>query len=115
MTSDPTENVEPDSLALEVTPIDSEGGDMGSFWLFLNGDRGWIHLIEGPCFTARDPLTTETSDAAIEFQDEAGFTHHIPLHDTVSREQGFAAIRHWMPHGDRLSGLQWFDEERDSA
>src|SRR5262245_27018713 len=33
----------------------AEEADWGSFTLLLNGERALVHLLEGPCFTARDP------------------------------------------------------------
>jgi hypothetical protein len=94
-------------LALGVTACDADGGDMGSFWLFLNGDRAWIHLIEGLCFTARDPQATGRSQAIVEFKDDAGHIHRISTSDTVSREQGIEALRRWLPHGEKLPELEW--------
>jgi hypothetical protein len=80
---------------------------MGSFWLFLNGDRAWIHLIEGPYFTARDPAASGLPHAIVEFRDDTGSPHPIAVRDTVSRDQGLRALRLWMPHAERLAELTW--------
>jgi hypothetical protein len=94
-------------LVVGLTAVDPDGCDMGSFWLFLNGDRAWIHLTEGACFTARDPAAPRRTRAVMGFHDDGGNTHRVRLHDTVSRDQGLRALRHWLPQGERLPELSW--------
>jgi hypothetical protein len=84
----------------------AEGADWGAFLLLLNGERAWVHLMEGPCLTARDP-EARGSGASVRFCDDAGVWHEIPLEDTISREQGLRALRHWLPRGDKLPELAW--------
>jgi hypothetical protein len=94
-------------LVVGLTAFDADECDMGSFWLFLNGARAWIHLTEGACFTARAPGAAGRSRATVEFQDDGGTRHRIPLRDTVSRDQGLEALRRWLPHGEKWPGLRW--------
>jgi hypothetical protein len=84
-----------------------EEADEGSFWLFLNGDRAYIHLVDGPCYTAWDPSVEGPAETVITFQDDAGFPHHIPLRKTTAREQGLRALRLWMQGGEKLADLTW--------
>jgi len=99
-------------LVVGVTYI-CDDADEGSFWLFLNGDRGYIHLIDGPCYTARNPAFEGLTQGALNFRDDVGFGHEIELRNTVTRDQGFAALRHWMQGGEQLAELTWEQEKRD--
>jgi hypothetical protein len=100
-------------LVVGVTYVYDEGGE-GSFWLFLNGDRGYIHLIDGPCYTARNPAFEGLTQGALTFRDDVGFPHEIELRNTVTRDQGLAALRHWMQGGEQLSELTWELEKTDA-
>jgi hypothetical protein len=84
----------------------AEGADWGSLLLLLNGERAWVHLMEGPCLTARDP-TVSRSGAPVSFRDDAGVWHEVPFEDTIPREQGLRALRHWLPRGEKLPELVW--------
>jgi hypothetical protein len=84
----------------------AEGADWGHFLLLLNGERAWVHLMEGPCLTAHDP-SVSGSRTLVSFQDDAGVSHEIPFEDTISREQGLRALRHWLPRGKKLPELVW--------
>jgi hypothetical protein len=84
----------------------AEDADWGHFLLLLNGERARVHLMEGPCLTARDP-NVSGSRTLVGFQDDAGVSHLIPFDDTISREQGLRALRHWLPCGEKLPELVW--------
>jgi hypothetical protein len=92
---------------LGVGAVDPDGCDMGAFSLFVNGDRAWVHLVEGPCWTARDPSFRGKTRAAVEVLDDGGHGHLIPVRETISRCQGLEAVRHWMPRGEMLPELRW--------
>ncbi len=94
-------------LVIGLTAVDPDDCDMGSFWLFLKGERSWAHLTEGACYEARDPAFSGPSQATLEFQDDSGNQHRVPVRHTLSRDQGLKALRHWLPHGERLSELIW--------
>jgi hypothetical protein len=85
----------------------AEGADWGSFLLLLNGERGVVHLMEGPCLTARDPNLRAPGAPSVKFQDDAGVWHDVPFEGTISREQGLRALRHWLPRGEKLPELTW--------
>ena len=84
----------------------AEDANWGHFLLLLNGERSWVHLMEGPCLTARDP-SVSGSRTLVSFQDDAGVSHEIPFEDTISREQGLRALRYWLPRGEKLPELVW--------
>jgi hypothetical protein len=84
----------------------AEDADWGHFLLLLNGERSWVHLMEGPCLTARDP-SVSGARTLMSFQDDAGVSHEIPFEDTISREQGLRALRYWLPRGEKLPELVW--------
>lgn len=84
----------------------AEDAGWGHFLLLLNGERGWVHLMEGACLTARDPRVSG-SRTLVSFQDDVGVSHEIPFEDTISREQGHQALRHWLPRGEKLPELVW--------
>jgi hypothetical protein len=84
----------------------TKDADWDHFLLLLNGDRAWIHLMAGRCITARDPNSL-SSQTLVNFQDDAGVSHKIAFQDTVSRDQGLRALRHWLPRGDKLTELVW--------
>jgi hypothetical protein len=84
----------------------AEGADWGSFLLLLHRERGWVHLMEGACLTARDPSLTGPN-GVVRFQDDAGVWHEVAFEETISREQGLQALRHWLPRGDKLPELRW--------
>jgi hypothetical protein len=85
----------------------SEEADWGSFVLLLCGERALVHLIEGPCLSARDPSLGAGSGRMVKFQDDAGFAHEVPFEHTLAREQGLKALRLWLPRGERLTELPW--------
>ncbi len=85
----------------------AEGADWGSFWLLLNGTRAYIHLLEGPCLTARDPSEVVRDGEVIQFPDDGGNWHEVAAANTVSRELGLRAVRHWLPRGEKLPELSW--------
>lgn len=93
-------------LSIGVGCIADEA-DWGSCWLFINGDRAHIHLLEGPCVTGRDPSIAEQGGERVRFRDDGGNWHDFEFVDTVSREQGLRALRHWLPRGEKLPELRW--------
>jgi hypothetical protein len=52
-------------------------------------------------------LIRESETRSAGFQDDVGVSHVVPLEGTIAREQGLAALRHWMPRGEKLPGLVW--------
>ena len=82
----------------------TEGADWGSFLLLPNGGRAWVHLMEGPCPTARDADLTDTG-GSVGLQDDVGVWHQAPFESTISREQRFRASRHRPPRGEKWPGL----------
>ena len=84
----------------------AKDANWGHFLLLLNGERAWVHLMEGPCLTARDP-SVSGSHSLVAFQDDVWVSHEIPFEDTISREQGLRALRHWLPRGEKLPELVW--------
>jgi hypothetical protein len=84
-----------------------DDADWGHFLLLLNGDRAWIHLVDGPCLTGRDPNLRASAAQPVMFQDDAGVWHEVPYDGTLSREQGLAALRHWAPRGEKSAELAW--------
>ena len=85
----------------------AEGAEWGAFGLFLSGGRAYIHLVEGPCLTARDPSEVVPDGGGVRFRDDGGNWHEFPMAETVSRELGLRAVRHWLPRGDKLPELSW--------
>lgn len=92
-------------LAIGLSCV-AEDADWGHFLLLMNGERAWVHLMEGPCRTARDP-GVNGSRSLVTFEDDGGVSHKIPFEDTISREQGLRALRHWLPRGEKLPELVW--------
>jgi hypothetical protein len=108
------EGLEAHLARYEVEPLWAVGlgyvedeADRGSFWLLVRGDRAFIHLMEGPCLSARDPAAIGGEDGTVAFRDDGGNWHEVPPKATVSREQGLRALRHWMTSGEKLPDLDW--------
>lgn len=93
-------------LAIGLHEFDEDDCHWGSFWVFLNHLRAWIHLSEGPCLTARDRALSDSS-LEEEFLIDNGDTKKVPYRDTVSRTQGLRALRVWMSEGKKLAELTW--------
>lgn len=94
-------------LAIGMTALAEGDTDWGSFWLFLKGERAWVHLIEGMCRTARDPLLVTLAEELIEFVIDTGESIKVRLRDTLSRDQGLKALRHWVAESEELAELRW--------
>jgi hypothetical protein len=94
------------TLCVGLTCV-AEEAEWGAFCLLLGGTRGYVHLQEGPCLTACDPASAVPDGGSVHFLDDGGNCHEIALRNTVAREQGLRALRHWMPHGERLPELIW--------
>jgi hypothetical protein len=84
-----------------------DGAGWGYFLLLLNGERAWIHLMEGPCVTGRDSKVALADTRPVRFRDDVGVWHEVPFKDTITREQGVQALRHWLPRGEKLPELTW--------
>jgi hypothetical protein len=97
------------TLAIGVACV-AEGCDWGTFTLLLTDRRAWVHLMEARCVTARVPSSGARDASRIRFLDDAGHPHEIPLADTVPREQGIQALRHWSPSGAKLPLLTWLGD-----
>jgi hypothetical protein len=93
-------------LAIGLDELDEDDCHWGSFWVFLTHLRAWIHLMEGPCLTARDPTLSDSSIEE-EFLIDNGDSKQVPYRDTLSREQGLGALRVWMSEGKKLDELTW--------
>ena len=93
-------------LAINLNCV-SDDADWGSFLLLLCGERALIHLMEGPCISARDPSLVAPDASPVRFRDDAGFWHEAPFEHTISREQGLRALRHWLSQGETASELSW--------
>ena len=88
----------------------ADGADWGHFLLLLSGERALVHLMEGPCVSARDPSLGAPAASSVKFQDDAGFWHEVPFTGTISQQQGLRALRHWLPRGEKLPELEWGHE-----
>jgi immunity protein Imm1 of predicted polymorphic toxin system len=81
-------------------------GAWGAFYLFVSGDRAWVHLTAGPCCTARSRVAPEPAEPLV-FRLDNGEQRAVPADQTVSREQGLRALRHWLCTGQPWPGLEW--------
>jgi hypothetical protein len=93
----------------------AEEADWGSFWLLVSGERACIHLLEGPCLTGRAPSPGGRGAERVRFLDDGGNWHEFALADTVSREMGLRALRHWLPRAEKLPELEWNRTEPNAA
>jgi hypothetical protein len=84
----------------------ADGGAGGAFYLFVSGARGWVHLTAGPCRTARGRAASGQSEAVV-FRLGNGDRRVIPADQTVSREQGLRALRHWFRTEQPWPDLAW--------
>lgn len=89
-----------------VFGLDCDGGAGGAFWLFLAGERGWIHLTAGGCSTARGRDATAAT-GLVAFRIDTGEQREIAAGRTVSRTQGVQALRHWFCTEQQWSELEW--------
>ena len=83
-----------------------DGGAGGAFFLFVSGDRGWVHLTAGPCRTASGWAGPEPAGAVV-FRLDTGDRRVVPADRTVSREQGLRALRHWFLTEQLWPELEW--------
>jgi hypothetical protein len=81
-------------------------GAGGAFYLFISGDRAWIHLTAGPCSTARDRATQKSAERLV-FRLDNGERRTVARDETVSREQGCRALRHWFLTEQPWDELDW--------
>jgi hypothetical protein len=89
-----------------VFGLAADEGAGGAFYLFVSGDRAWVHLTAGPCLTARVHARPER-DAPVLFRLDTGETRTVPADQTVSREQGVTALRHWFRTEQPWPDLEW--------
>lgn len=93
-------------LAINLNCV-SDDADWGSFLLLLCGERALVHLMEGPCISARDPSLSAPGAAPVRFRDDAGFWHEAPFEHTISREQGLRSLRRWLSQRSKAPELLW--------
>jgi hypothetical protein len=85
----------------------AEEADWGAFCLLVSGERAYIHLQDGPCLTGREPPPVRKAAGRVRFLDDGENWHEFELANTVPREVGLRALRHWLPRGERLAELEW--------
>ena len=85
----------------------AEECDNGSFGLSVTAGRAYIHLCDGGCSTAREPVAGDGTGATVQVMLDNGEFIDVPRRDTVRYEDGAAAIRHWMASGAQLPRLSW--------
>lgn len=92
--------------ATVVIALACDDGAGGAFFVFLSEGRACIHLTEGACWTAseRTPLP---NDQIICFRMDNGDGLQVMAEQTVTRQQGFQALRHWFVQGERWDEVAW--------
>jgi hypothetical protein len=88
-----------------VVGLICDKGAGGAFYLFVNGNRAWIHLTQGPCYTAVGQAVSEPAE--VVFRLDTGETRAVPIGRTVSRQEGLNALRHWFATEQQWSELEW--------
>jgi hypothetical protein len=86
-----------------------DGGAGGAFYLFINGDRGWIHLTAGSCHTAHGRVEPQSVEPVV-FRLDTGRRQAVPADQTVSRQEGLRALRHWFCTEKPWPELDWIEE-----
>jgi hypothetical protein len=96
-----------------VVYLDRDGGDSGSVWVHLTGDRAWVtHFTEigGVDSYCRD-VTCGGPDEMVEFLLDNGQRDDIHRYWTVTRAEGLQALEYFLLHGERDPGLSWAQPE----
>lgn len=92
--------------------LDRDGGDSGSVWVHLSGDRAWVTHFDqlgGVDSYCRD-LEYRGQDEMVEFMLSNGQVDEIHRYWTVTREEGLRALEHFLQFGDRDPTLSWVSE-----
>jgi hypothetical protein len=88
-----------------VFGLSCDEGAGGAFYLFVSGDRAWVHLIAGPCCTALSRAVS--GPAEVVFRLDTGERKAVPRDRTVSRKEGLQALRHWFATERQWPELEW--------
>lgn len=92
-----------------VVHLDRDGGDTGSVWVHITGDRAWVtHWTttagaDSYCFDPSD----SGPDRMVGFLLSNGQLDDIHRYWTVSWADGMRALEYFVWHGDRDPGLRW--------
>src|SRR5262249_4283719 len=87
---------------------DRDGGEAGSVWVHLTGDRAWVtHFtqIGGPDSCCRD--AGYRGDEMVGFRLSNGQLDDVHRHWTVTRADGLRAPGDFIRHGQRAPRLSW--------
>src|SRR4051794_8414420 len=91
-----------------VVYLDRDGGETGSVWVHLTGDRAWVtHFtqIGGEDSYCRD--AGYRGDEMIGFRLSNGQLDDVHRYWTVTRAEGLRALEYFIRHGERDPGLSW--------
>lgn len=88
-----------------VFGLDCDEGAGGAFYLFVSGDRAWVHLTQGPCYTALGRVVSEPAE--VVFRLDTGEKRIVQMSRTVSRQEGLQALRHWFATEQQWPKLEW--------
>jgi hypothetical protein len=97
-----------------VVYLDRDGGESGSVWVHVTGDRAWVtHFTEigGVDSYCRDPKCTGT-DQMVGFLLSNGQLDEIHRSWTITLAEGMRALEYFLSHGERDPGLSWAAEPR---
>jgi hypothetical protein len=95
-----------------VITLDRDGGEAGSVWVHLTGDRAWVtHFVRlgGTDAYCRDP-GYRGPDEMVGFLLSNGQLDEIHRNWTVSRAEGLQALEHFVRDGGRDPALCWVEE-----
>jgi hypothetical protein len=95
-----------------VIYLDRDGGESGSVWVHLTGDRAWVtHFTQlgGVDSYCRDPGGSPP-DQTIGFLLSNGQEDDIHRSWTVTRAHGFRALEYFLRHRGRDPGLSWVEQ-----
>lgn len=97
-----------------VIYLDRDGGESGSVWVHLTGDRAWVtHFAQlgGVDSYCRDP-GYDGPDEMVGFLLSNGQLDDVHRYWTVTRAAGLRALEFFLRHGIRDPALSWVEEPR---
>ena len=92
-----------------VVYLDRDGGESGSVWVHLTGDRAWVtHFTQvgGEDSYCRDVRYTGPGQM-VGFLLSNGQLDDVHRYWTVTRAKGLRALEYFIRHGERDPSLSW--------
>ena len=95
-----------------VVYLDRDGGESGSVWVHLTGDRAWVTHFTQPGGVDSYCRDREYAgpDQMVGFLLSNGQLDDIHRYWTVRRAEGLRALEYFVRHGERDPGLSWVEQ-----